>query len=340
MLQDVKQDKMLQLKCEPGSHSPKDAVGDKSSDHPKHSESCDDNVKPGKTSVETVANTTCLNGSECSQLEGAETVSEPANDAVASRSSVCETQTSSEPDFSILKGEICLDNLTIRELQEVFRATFGRQTSVKDKLWLKRRIAMGLTNSCEVPTTRIIIKDNKVVREKVQSEPCRGLEVMSEAGFLPANLISGSLNENFEDSPNNPAEQIKDEQAFPGKRLRKPLLEYDMKNEDIQMEQCATKRTRKPTKRYIDELSDVENRECSGRVVSSVRDSGHLQVFLKPQIKPVRNIGSQGTTFVTRKDSIGGCGIQIPYVSRMRRGRPRKDYYALAVCRIHLSTTC
>ena len=340
MLQEVKQDKILQLKCESGSHYSKDGVfDDKSSDHPNHSESCDDNVKPGKTPVETVASTTCLSGSGCSQLESAEIVSETANDVV-SRSSISETHASSEPDFSILKGEICLNNLTMRELQEVFRATFGRQTSVKDKLWLKRRITMGLTNSCEVPTTSIVIKDSKVVQEKVKAEPCSGQQVISGAGFLPANLISGSLNENIGDSPNSPTDQTKDEQAVPGKRVRKPLVEYDTKNEDIQMEQCATKRTRKPTKRYIEELSDVENRECTGRLVSSAKDSGHHRVFPKPQIKPVRDIGSQGTTSVTRKDSIGGCGSQIPYVSRMRRGRPRKDYYTLMVCKIHLSTTC
>lgn len=37
-----------------------------------------------------------------------------------------------KPDFSKLKGEICLDNLSVRELHATFKATFGRETPVKD----------------------------------------------------------------------------------------------------------------------------------------------------------------------------------------------------------------
>uniref|UniRef100_A0A6N2KMS3 Uncharacterized protein n=1 Tax=Salix viminalis TaxID=40686 RepID=A0A6N2KMS3_SALVM len=78
-----------------------------------------------------------------------------------------------KPDFSILKGEICLDNLSIKELHETFKATFGRETTVKDKQWLKRRISMGLTNSCAV-STNFIIKDNKFAK-KGNEEGCNGM---------------------------------------------------------------------------------------------------------------------------------------------------------------------
>lgn len=39
--------------------------------------------------------------------------------------------------------EVSLDNLSIRELHEAFRTTYGRDTSVKDKHWLKRQISAG-----------------------------------------------------------------------------------------------------------------------------------------------------------------------------------------------------
>ncbi|XP_024366866.1 uncharacterized protein [Physcomitrium patens] len=39
--------------------------------------------------------------------------------------------------------EVSLENLSIRELHEAFRATYGRDTSVKDKHWLKRQISAG-----------------------------------------------------------------------------------------------------------------------------------------------------------------------------------------------------
>ena len=39
----------------------------------------------------------------------------------------------SQPNFSLIKGKINLDNLFIRELHETFKATFGRETSlIKD----------------------------------------------------------------------------------------------------------------------------------------------------------------------------------------------------------------
>ncbi|XP_020277399.1 uncharacterized protein LOC109851591 isoform X2 [Asparagus officinalis] len=329
-LNDRLKDKGLQLKCESVSHSPKDVtVGGESSDGISHSKSCDDNFRPGKTSAGTDASVSCLNVKEPAQFESSETVTEPASDAVASISSISESHTSSDPDFSILKGELCLDNLTIRELQKVFRATFGRQTSVKDKLWLKRRITMGLTNSCEVPTTSIVIKDNKVVHVKGKEEPCSTQQVTSETGSLAHNQMSNPVNDRVGDSPSKPIDQMKDEQVLLGKRLRKPPPEHDMMDENIQIEHSANKRIRKPTKRYIEELSDVETRDSTGRLVSSVKDSERHQLSLKPQVKPLHDIGSRGKTFVTRKDSIGGCGIQIPYVSRMRRGKPRKDLYAL-----------
>lgn len=40
---------------------------------------------------------------------------------------------SSVPDLSILRGEVCLDDLTIRWLEEAFRTTFGRQTTIKSQ---------------------------------------------------------------------------------------------------------------------------------------------------------------------------------------------------------------
>lgn len=92
---------------------------------------------------------------------------------ISASASISETSTSSTPDFSILNREIPLNDLSVGELQEVFHVTFGRKISIDDKLWLKRRIVMGLTNSYEVPTTNIRIKDNKVFhmdREEIYLE--------------------------------------------------------------------------------------------------------------------------------------------------------------------------
>lgn len=50
---------------------------------------------------------------------------------------------SSVSGISRAHEEVSLDNLSIRELHEAFRATYGRDTSVKDKHWLKRQISAG-----------------------------------------------------------------------------------------------------------------------------------------------------------------------------------------------------
>nr|XP_029119397.1 uncharacterized protein LOC105041815 isoform X3 [Elaeis guineensis] len=291
-------------------------------------QACKHKLQPENTSMETAPSSMALNGSQSVQLEGAETHSGPANEAVISSSTVSGTCTSSMPDFSILKGEICLDNLSIRELQEAFRATFGRQTSVKDKLWLKRRITMGLTNSCDVPTTSFVIKDHKIVLKEVKEEPSKLQKSKTEAGSLPSDQVTDPTDGNFHNLPTSLTNQTEDQQVS-GKRLGKPLSEYDEKNEDLQMEQFASKRVRKPTRRYIEELSEFETRECSARLLSSVKNSGHGQSSPKSQIRPVHDIGSCGTSFSTRLDSLGGFGIQVPYVSRVRRGRPRKNFVSL-----------
>ncbi|XP_059595408.1 uncharacterized protein LOC100263481 isoform X5 [Vitis vinifera] len=241
-------------------------------------------------------------------------------DSGSSASAVC---TSLKPDFTKLKGEICLDNLSIRELHETFKATFGRETSVKDKQWLKRRIAMGLTNSCDVSTTTFIFKDNKSMK-KVKEECCKSVD-----GTLIEDTVVGAKNDNCRDSPTSRNNRGEAHQILSGKRLRNSSVEYDCGSDDLHTEQIAGKRIRKPTKRYIEELSEADSREYGGRLTSSVKNSVHGQSSPKSQARPVRNVCSEGKTVVTRLDSLGGSGVQVPYVFRVRRSRPRKNFMAL-----------
>jgi len=226
-----------------------------------------------------------------------------------------------KPNFSLLKGEINLDKLTIRELQETFRATFGRETSVKDKLWLKRRIAMGLTNSCDICVTDFIINDGKFVGKKEETcknsdceDPVAG-EVCSEGDDMPA------------------ASQKMPEDMVDSSELRNYLSESGHGSDDM-LEQRGAKRVRKPTKRYIEELSDKETKECNKKPVPSTK---RLEQYKASSVSLLRTAwGAHARAIVTRPDSIGGAGIRVPYVSRVRRCRPRKSVVALTVC--HLLT--
>ncbi|KAA8540250.1 hypothetical protein F0562_024187 [Nyssa sinensis] len=263
------------------------------------------------------------NDSHVNQSGNVGECSNPIDGSIESGSSTPAVCTSSKPDFSKLKGEICLDNLSVKELHETFKATFGRETSVKDKQWLKRRIAMGLTNSCDVTTTTFVIIDNKVVK-KGKEESCRSVD-----GTLAEDPVVGAMNGNCGGSPVGDINQIENPLNVSGKRLTNPSLEDDCISEDLNMEQTAAKRVRKPTRRYIEELSEVESREYVGKLISSVKNSGHSQLSSRSHVRPVQNVRSDGRPVVTRRDSLGGSGVQVPYVSRIRRGRPRENFMAL-----------
>ncbi|KAK6911871.1 SANT/Myb domain, partial [Dillenia turbinata] len=225
-----------------------------------------------------------------------------------------------KPDFSKLQGEICLDNLSIRELHETFKATFGRETSVKDKQWLKRRIAMGLTNSSDASLTTFIFKDNKLIKKgKEGSSKCDGSELKEPVPAIMNDKGGKSLIGN--------SDKLEGRQILSLKELRSSNIP-ESKNEDSFMVERMAKRLRKPTRRYIEEL-EVESRGCGGRLVSSTKNSGHSQLSPRSLVRPVRNIRSDRKAVVTRLDSLGGSGVQIPYVSRIRRGRPRENFMTL-----------
>lgn len=246
--------------------------------------------------------------------------------AIENGSPVSAVCTNSKPDFSKLKGEICLDNLSVRELHETFKATFGRETSVKDKQWLKRRIAMGLTNSCDFSTTAFVIKDNKVVMKK-------GKEVIENVdGALAGVSTVEAVNENCGGSPIGCNGQVENLQKYSGERLGNSSLEHDISVEDQQTDQRAAKRLRKPTRRYIEELSEVESKEYGGKLISSVQSSEDGQSPLISHVRPIRHTQSNGRPVVTRQDSLGGSGVQVPYVCRVRRSRPRENFMSLLVC--------
>ncbi|KAL9235492.1 hypothetical protein vseg_010247 [Gypsophila vaccaria] len=226
----------------------------------------------------------------------------------------------SRPNFSLSKGEINLDKLTIPELQKTFRATFGRVTSIKDKTWLKRRIAMGLTNSCDVAVTSFVIKNGKflskmedfhntIVREDsvaVAGEACSAGDDMS------ANSGSHS----------NPRTNMED-----GGTFKSSLSDCGCKSDD-NLEHRAAKRVRKPTKRYIEELSDIETINPIGKSTFPSKCNEEDKSSLSSPIKTTRSINTGA--LLTRRDSIGGSGVQVPYVSRVRRCRPRQNIMTLS----------
>ncbi|KAF2947224.1 uncharacterized protein [Oryza sativa Japonica Group] len=258
-----------------------------------------------------------------SDKEKADACSKPVNEASAGQS--VSGVTSSVPDFSILKGEVCLDDLTMRELQEAFRATFGRQTTVKDKLWLKRRIAMGLINSCDVPSSGCVVRDYKVIAMGAKQE-IPVVEAIPKME-LEANLVRDQvMNPGHERDLPSSLSYHSEEQQRSSKRLKRVPTDNDEPQVTIFAEQGTTKRIRKPTKRYIEELSDIDTHESTGRLSSPGKRHVYDEVLLRPRIAPLHEVDSLSTAYPTREDTLGGCSVHVPYVSRMRRGRPRSNF--------------
>ncbi|KAL2516433.1 uncharacterized protein Fot_30404 [Forsythia ovata] len=253
------------------------------------------------------------------QLEGS---SKPSNGLVENGTSTSAVGTSSKPDFSMLKGEIHLDNLTVKELQETFKATFGRETSVKDKQWLKRRIVMGLTNSSDFSTTTLVIKDNGVVK-KGKEETCNRAE-----HNISMDPEVGSRSENLESPPNCHDNQTENHSNATGMGSQNYSMVDNYGSEDANTEQRATKRVRKPTRRYIEELSEGESRDSCAKLISSVGHHVYGQPSTNVCVTPVQKVGLD-RRWLIRRDSFGGSGVQVPYVSRIRRSRPRENFMTL-----------
>ncbi|KAH9308642.1 hypothetical protein KI387_036553, partial [Taxus chinensis] len=223
------------------------------------------------------------------------------------------------PDF--IRSEISLDNLTIRELHEAFKATFGRETSVKDKQWLKRRIAMAL--------------EDKVSGIKKQEEISARLEISVAAECpLPSSLIVQASRSKLT------ADVLKDigaQKQPDGKSFSlMPFVDIVGKtegglfNDEAQDgEEMGAKRVRKPTRRYIEESSEVESRGNSGMIVHTPGDSDDDYSPPTSRLRSSYSYGFWGTEFVSRHEPLGGSGIEVPFVSRVRRGRPRKNFNAL-----------
>ncbi|RAL43852.1 hypothetical protein DM860_014353 [Cuscuta australis] len=242
-----------------------------------------------------------------------------SSDASANNMSASTSGASSMPDFSKLKGEIHLENLTVKELQETFKATFGRATSVKDKSWLMRRISMGLSNSCDFSCTHFVIEDNGVVK-KVKEESIADVRNLIGEDLIVALANTNSAgHEEKAEVPGNTTEGNIPKSPFEGCNVR----------EELNSEERAAKRVRKPTKRYIEEISEVELRESSGKSMPSEKSCAYESTHPHNLVISILKARPDGEPLVMRKDLVGGSGVQIPCVSRIRRGRPRENYMTL-----------
>ncbi|GER52356.1 Myb family transcription factor family protein [Striga asiatica] len=230
-----------------------------------------------------------------------------------------------KPNFALLNGEIDLDNLSVKVLQETFKATFGRETSVKDKMWLKRRIIMGLTNSCDFSTTNLLLIDNRVVK-KGKEETRKNTDCSVSVDFAVTSEVESRERHTCTNKQNGTSTVANGMQT-------QSYFQENCESKDAYPELRPAKRVRKPTKRFIEEFSEEECRDSGAKIVSLVKHNSKPSAYVCE--RPVHDFGPSSRCLL-REDSLGGSGIQVPYVSRIRRSRPRENFMPLLL----LMKTC
>nr|DAD26764.1 TPA_asm: hypothetical protein HUJ06_028232 [Nelumbo nucifera] len=218
------------------------------------------------------------------------------------------------------QNESLLDRMTIRELQEAFRTTFGRETSVKDKQWLKRRISFGLENLVEFENVSSLLESGTSSNEN------------------EVDMIVTSSNDSCGKMPSLCTSML----GNMAKPLRQDVERKNLATENDLMTVTpeagkvglglgdrgllvTPKRLRKPTRRYIEESSDLEPRYSNGRLEAP---TGSRDKILRAKSHNQNNQKRFGTmSLVCRQDYLGGTGIQVPFGLRVRKGRPKKNTF-------------
>ncbi|XP_058084239.1 uncharacterized protein LOC131231899 isoform X2 [Magnolia sinica] len=227
------------------------------------------------------------------------------------------------PESTSDQSTFLLENMTIRELHEAFRSTFGRETSVKDKQWLKRRILFGLQNLIELDNGCSLLQSGLSSHDNEDEMIFTSADDSSQRIYHPFTDISGNkappLGRDAGREGHTSSDALASSIPESGKIGFEGLNFEDRENAFV-----SRKRLRKPTRRYIEESSDVTSRTCSGRLeIPTMSLTDKFQRAKSHNQHHRKGFGSMLP--VSRQDSFGGSSIQVPFGLRVRRGRPRKN---------------
>ncbi|KAJ7525300.1 hypothetical protein O6H91_17G044800 [Diphasiastrum complanatum] len=245
-----------------------------------------------------------------------------------------------------------LDNLSIRELHEAFRTTFGRETSVKDKHWLKRQISMGMsrlheaTNKFEecggkgqppalqeptiLPRVEILptSAEQPVLYsnvEAIEKELCGGwMETIDPRHCASREADCGNDNngflsevlpvKNFAASP--PACCASSTLCKPGSDSHLTLT--------IDMQSMEGKRQRKPNRRYLEEEADgIGPTGIVGSLIPTM-DPSRSQILSKGELRLSSRTTADGAADLSRLSSLRSSRLHATSQSGISQGRRSK----------------
>lgn len=247
-------------------------------------------------------------------------------------------ETSVEWECDLVKGSVCLDNLSIRELHEAFRTTFGRQTSVKDKQWLKRRISMGLGGFHETTNNNVTLEGKAIAANTEGSYDIVRLGSNSPAEqFLHRPRILQAVENKtsealvlyhaepkFLDHKKRSRRGLHESYVTPTDNVAGHLVSIERKDQMYSTRDREGKRQRKPTKRYIEELAAPDTRDMTGKV--SMKESNQ-------EIVAVDMLGKDEAEEQTGPIHTMVSGIKFTTGYRGRRGRPKKTGNMVLACK-------
>ncbi|KAK1308714.1 Telomere repeat-binding protein 4 [Acorus calamus] len=227
------------------------------------------------------------------------------------------------PESTSTQSALFLDNLSIRELHDAFKSIFGRETSVKDKQWLKRRILSGFKNFTQLGDSFSLLESGFSSNESNLNMISSSCNHLFERAYFPSTNISDKSPELVSrdgGKEGHSGSDILESAICDVKKIGIDLL----KARNTENTPIPQKRLRKPTRRYIEESSDVKSKTCDGRLDTSrvgSRDKVfHVRVHNQHQWN-----GFSMAQLVFPEGSVGVSGEQEPFCVRPQRGRPRKN---------------
>ncbi|KAI4386062.1 hypothetical protein MLD38_004030 [Melastoma candidum] len=198
-----------------------------------------------------------------------------------------------------------LDQMTVRKLQDAFKKMFGRETKIRDKQWLKRRILFGIRNSGEVhkPSNSEVLGASFDENDgKSLSGSATDSSVISPCSLKPMPDHETKFFEEMKQSTSNSSANSSPE----GSESCISLQCKEEKDSDV----VKVKRVHKPPRRYIEETIEVKPQRTPKKPSISYKRPREKLVddkILKPQEEKVdRNPRS------LHQSSFDGC-IQVPF---------------------------
>lgn len=197
------------------------------------------------------------------------------------------------------------DRMTIDELDEVFRNTFGCQTTVTDEKWLKHQLLFGLQNP--------LVSSNECERKMI-----------SPSSDQDSGRVCTPLAGVFNFKKRRRVQHVKRERpSLKSSSAEEGETKFGFSEQgEAENGHLTSKRSRKPTRRYIDESLERKSvrkkRRCQiSNTCSSdkiLQNGSYKQLCQKP--------------FVCRKVALKGTCIQVPFGEPVRRGHMKKKVRA------------